>query len=65
VDNWWLQRAISNKEKFVYLIAAFKVEDNHDEEDERFSSLEMTIKTLGKNLINEMKEMNHAIQHLA
>lgn len=64
VDNWWIN-PISNKEKFVYLIAAFKVEDSHDEEDERFASLEMTIKSLGKNLINEMKEMNHAIQHLA
>ena len=64
VDNWWTY-PIQNKEQFVYLIAAFKVEDSHDEEDERFASLETTIKTLGKNLVNEVQEMKHAIQHLA
>ena len=35
VENWWID-PIKNKDQIMYLIAAFKIEEENDNEEQRF-----------------------------
>lgn len=38
VENWWID-PIQDKEKIVYLLAAFKIDDQDENDEERFEKL--------------------------
>lgn len=64
VDNWWIN-PIDEKEKIVYLVAAFSIQDDDDEEEvqkqlERDKKIDALTKMVG-DLLNDVRNVKHQV----
>ena len=66
VDNWWID-PIKEKDQIVYLIAAFKVDEDDETEEERFNKINQKIDSLFKLqsvVIQEIKNLGFQVSQI-
>ena len=66
VDNWWID-PIKDKDHIVYLIAAFKVDEDNENEEERFNRIDQKMETLFKMqtcVIQDIKNLSFQVSQI-
>jgi hypothetical protein len=56
VENWWIDPII-NKDQIMYLIAAFKIDEDDDSDEQRFKLIKNYLNGLNDKQNNLMKEL--------
>ena len=56
VENWWIDPII-NKDQIMYLIAAFKIDEDDDSDEQRFNLIKNYLHGLNDKQTNLMKEL--------
>ena len=65
VDNWWID-PVKDKEKIVYFVAAFPIEDENDS-DEKLDEINENMHRLEKlvtNLANDVKNIQYQVSQI-
>ena len=57
VNNWWIH-PIKNKEKIIYFVAAFNVQDEHKQEN-KLGELKQDISDVQLQLKNQFREIKN------
>ena len=64
VENWWID-PIKDKDQIMYLIAAFKIDEDDDSDEQRFKNINTKMEILyamQTNLMSELKRLDHSIK---
>ena len=64
VENWWID-PIKDKDQIMYLISAFKIDEDDDSDEHRFKNINSKMEILfamQTNLMNELKRLEHSIK---